>query len=215
MPPTSVYFVCPRRMASTAASLMRCGVSKSGSPAPNEITSIPLARSSLALACTARVEDGASVFSRSASTWVLLARRGPRPRSAGGASLSPPPLLDGEQRRLGGIGADGHDHLVEDLQAPLDDVHVAVVQRIEHPRIDGALAHFIGGLDMAPKPPIPRATPAELWRPSTSRVSRAVRRSRGDPLIFRRHRSRRFASKSRQRRAGRSGSGAGGAPSER
>src|SRR5262245_37462167 len=79
MPPTSVYFVWPRRMASTAAALMRSGVSKSGSPAPKEMTSIPRARSSLALACTARVEDGARVFRRSASTarslsagWVLL-----------------------------------------------------------------------------------------------------------------------------------------------
>src|SRR5881396_965025 len=68
MPPTSVYFVWPRRMAWTAASLMRWGVSKSGSPAPNEITSMPRARSSLALACTASVEDGANVLRRSAST---------------------------------------------------------------------------------------------------------------------------------------------------
>src|SRR5687767_3553448 len=82
MPATSVYFVCPRRMAVTAASLMRSGVSKSGSPAPNEITSTPRARSSLAFACTASVADGASVFRRSASTTVLLRRgRGARPAS--------------------------------------------------------------------------------------------------------------------------------------
>src|SRR5207237_6665021 len=54
--------------------------------------------------------------------------------------------------RLGGGGADGDDYGVEVLQAPLDDVQVAVVQRIEHPRIDRALAHIHGGLDMAPKP---------------------------------------------------------------
>src|SRR3989441_1943677 len=47
---------------------MRSGVSKSGSPAPNEMTSTPRARSALALAWTASVDDGASVFTRSAST---------------------------------------------------------------------------------------------------------------------------------------------------
>src|SRR2546422_5579497 len=67
-PATSVYFVWPRRIASTAAALMRSGVSKSGSPAPNEMTSTPRARSALALAWTASVDDGASVFTRSAST---------------------------------------------------------------------------------------------------------------------------------------------------
>src|SRR3989442_5134746 len=46
---------------------MRSGVSKSGSPAPKEITFTPRARSSLALACTARVDDGARFFRRSAS----------------------------------------------------------------------------------------------------------------------------------------------------
>src|SRR5688500_6915193 len=83
MPATSVYFVCPRRMAATAASLIRSGVSKSGSPAPNEITSMPRARSSLALACTASVEDGASVFRRSASTRSSLGSG----RAAPGESL--------------------------------------------------------------------------------------------------------------------------------
>src|SRR5438445_12703016 len=68
MPPTSVYFVWPRFMAWIAASLMRSGVSKSGSPAPNEITFTPRARSSLALAWTASVDDGARLFIRSAST---------------------------------------------------------------------------------------------------------------------------------------------------
>src|SRR5437899_7654056 len=82
MPPTSVYFVCPLCIARSAASLMRAGVSKSGSPAPNEITSIPCDRSSLALAWTASVDDGASVFRRSASTtlssWEVRGRASTR-----------------------------------------------------------------------------------------------------------------------------------------
>src|SRR5438093_13715063 len=92
MPPTSVYFVCPLCIARSAASLIRAGVSKSGSPAPNEITSIPWDRSSLALACTARVDDGASVFSRSAST--ARSSAGADARLLQGALLGEP-LLDG------------------------------------------------------------------------------------------------------------------------
>ena len=45
-------------MASIAASLMLSGVSKSGSPAPNPITSFPAALNSLALEVTAIVGDG-------------------------------------------------------------------------------------------------------------------------------------------------------------
>ncbi len=72
MPPTSVYLVCPFSIARTAASLMREGVSKSGSPAPKEITSMPCARIAFALACMARVGEGASVFIRSASMGSCL-----------------------------------------------------------------------------------------------------------------------------------------------
>src|SRR5258708_21980424 len=75
MPPTSVYFVWPARNAWIAASWIRSAVSKSGSPAPNEITSTPRRRSSRVFACTASVDDGASVFRRSASTARLLRRR--------------------------------------------------------------------------------------------------------------------------------------------
>ena len=46
---------------------MRRGVSKSGSPAPKEMTSMPCARMALALACMARVGEGWRVASRSAS----------------------------------------------------------------------------------------------------------------------------------------------------
>ena len=72
MPPTSVYLVCPLSIARIAASLIRAGVSKSGSPAPKEITSMPCARIAFALACMARVGEGASVFIRSASMGSCL-----------------------------------------------------------------------------------------------------------------------------------------------
>src|SRR6266581_4922255 len=78
MPPTSVYLVWPLSIARIAASLIRDGVSKSGSPAPKEITSMPWARMALALACMASVGDGASVFIRSASMDGLLSREFPR-----------------------------------------------------------------------------------------------------------------------------------------
>src|SRR3972149_6550690 len=233
MPPTSVYFVCPRRIASTAACLIRSGVSKSGSPAPKEITSTPRARSALALAWTASVDEGARVFRRSASTVALL-RQSPAAlpgwellrqpllddrRHEAGALLDQPrgdvrvllvrheedrldgvlelavhqrhlelvlevrdradaphdavgalaghevdeeaverddaevveprrrlvdhleALLDGEQRLLRGVGHHRDDQLVEDPEAPLDDVHVAVVDGIENPRVDRTLRH--------------------------------------------------------------------------
>src|SRR5215475_6255036 len=43
IPSTAVYLVLPARIALTAASLMFSGVSKSGSPAPSQITSRPAA----------------------------------------------------------------------------------------------------------------------------------------------------------------------------
>src|ERR1041385_1613833 len=58
MPRTSVYFVMPFLSASIAASLMRCGVSKSGSPAVKLTRSTPSARSTCALAARASVTDG-------------------------------------------------------------------------------------------------------------------------------------------------------------
>src|SRR5262249_41517249 len=58
VPATGVYFVSPRLMAAIAASLMWSGVSKSGSPAPRPIMSLPAALSSAALAVTASVGDG-------------------------------------------------------------------------------------------------------------------------------------------------------------
>src|SRR5206468_3546015 len=51
------------------------------------------------------------------------------------------PLLHREERLLRRIGDDRDDELVEDLQAALDDVDVAVVRGIEHAGIDGALGH--------------------------------------------------------------------------
>src|SRR6188472_292791 len=61
-----VYFVWPLSSAALAASLMNAGVSKSGSPAPNETTSTPAFFIALALALTARVIDSATSFMRSA-----------------------------------------------------------------------------------------------------------------------------------------------------
>ena len=44
---------------------------------------------------------------------------------------------------LGGVGDHRDDQLVEDAQAPLDEIEVSVVHRIEHPGIHGALAHEV------------------------------------------------------------------------
>ena len=60
MPPESIEFmdVSPKQIVSIAASLMLSGVSKSGSPAPNPIISLPAALISLAFEVTAIVGDG-------------------------------------------------------------------------------------------------------------------------------------------------------------
>src|SRR5215468_6408636 len=117
-------------MAWMAASLMRSGVSKSGSPAPNEITSTPRRRSSRALACTASVDDGASVFKRSASTAWLLRRR-----TAGllGRVLFGESLLDDRRHHAGHRRAEAGDFLDEARR----DVRVLLVGHQEH-RLDGA-----------------------------------------------------------------------------
>src|SRR2546421_5130449 len=59
-----VYFVCPLSKAALAASLMKAGVSKSGSPAPKPTTSTPAFLSALALAETARVIESETSFIR-------------------------------------------------------------------------------------------------------------------------------------------------------
>ena len=58
VPSTAVYLVMPPAMAAVAASLMCCGVSKSGSPEPRLAMLYPAAFNSLALAETATVGDG-------------------------------------------------------------------------------------------------------------------------------------------------------------
>ena len=58
VPSTAVYFVSPSFIAFIAASLIFSGVSKSGSPAPRPITSLPAALSSLAFWVTATVGEG-------------------------------------------------------------------------------------------------------------------------------------------------------------
>src|SRR5438094_3923348 len=72
MPDEGVYLVKPSLSAAMAASLMCCGVSKSGSPAPKPQTSTPSALSCLALASIARVSDGVRVVARCASCCMLL-----------------------------------------------------------------------------------------------------------------------------------------------
>src|SRR2546423_15072700 len=67
VPPAAVYLVSPLLMAPIAASLMNCGVSKSGSPAPMLMTSLPSAFRRAALADTARVGEGLMAFRRSAT----------------------------------------------------------------------------------------------------------------------------------------------------
>src|SRR3954470_6025803 len=64
VPPAAVYLVRPLLIATIAASLMNCGVSKSGSPAPMLITSLPSAFRRAALADTARVGEGLMAFRR-------------------------------------------------------------------------------------------------------------------------------------------------------
>ena len=56
-PGVGAYLVCPAASDSEAAVLTNPGVSKSGSPAPNPITSRPAARRAFALAVTASVAE--------------------------------------------------------------------------------------------------------------------------------------------------------------
>src|SRR5512135_1230497 len=68
VPPAAVYLVWPFWIAAMPASLMNCGVSKSGSPAPMAITSLPSALSFAAFAETARVGDGLMALRRFATS---------------------------------------------------------------------------------------------------------------------------------------------------
>src|SRR5258705_10603135 len=68
VPPAGVYLVRPFLIAAIAASLMNSGVSKSGSPAPIAITSLPSALSLAALAETARVGEGLMTLRRRATS---------------------------------------------------------------------------------------------------------------------------------------------------
>ena len=62
VPSTAVYLVSPLLIAFIAAFLILFGVSKSGSPAPSPITSLPAALNSLAFWVTAIVGDGLILF---------------------------------------------------------------------------------------------------------------------------------------------------------
>src|SRR5207253_4955010 len=76
VPPAAVYLVKPFWIAAIAASLMNCGVSKSGSPAPMAITSRPSAFSFAALAETARVGEGLMTARRLATNDMEAPREG-------------------------------------------------------------------------------------------------------------------------------------------
>src|SRR3989338_3765475 len=68
IPVVGVYLVKPLSIAAMAASLIGCGVSKSGSPAERLTISLPWAFRAFAFEAIARVEDGAIFFSR----WAIL-----------------------------------------------------------------------------------------------------------------------------------------------
>src|ERR1051325_5941430 len=78
VPAVGVYFVLPSVIASAAASLMFCGVSKSGSPAPRSTTSTPAARIASAACIAASVEDAfiCVTFSDTGNMEVTLAAIG-------------------------------------------------------------------------------------------------------------------------------------------
>src|SRR5215470_1129755 len=76
MPSTFVYFVLPSLIALMAASLMLSGVSKSGSPAPRLITSLPAAFRSRALDETAMVGEGFTRASASDRKAIVLLQDG-------------------------------------------------------------------------------------------------------------------------------------------
>src|SRR3990167_8027399 len=71
VPPTAVYLVKPLLIAPMAASLMCCGVSKSGSPAPSPMMSLPSAFSFAARAVTARVGEGLMACTRVESSKIF------------------------------------------------------------------------------------------------------------------------------------------------
>src|SRR5690554_8224831 len=67
VPSTAVYLVKPLLMASIAACLICSGVSKSGSPAPRPIMSLPAAFNSAARLVTTSVVEGLICCTRSDS----------------------------------------------------------------------------------------------------------------------------------------------------
>src|SRR5688572_13347682 len=72
MPLLGVYLVNPSLMALMQASLMCCGVSKSGSPAPKPTTSWPSAFICLAFESMASVSEGASAAARLEIRYVII-----------------------------------------------------------------------------------------------------------------------------------------------
>ena len=74
VPSTAVYLVNPLLMAWMAAVLICAGVSKSGSPAPRPIMSLPAARMAAALAVMARVGDGLTDLTLLDSVKLMIPR---------------------------------------------------------------------------------------------------------------------------------------------
>src|SRR5882757_7375952 len=96
-----VYLVWPLSSAALATSLMKAGVSKSGSPAPKPTTSTPAFLRALALALTARVIESDTSFIRSAR-----------------AIMSSPVWFD---RAENGIGAEALGQLRAGASQPFND----------------------------------------------------------------------------------------------
>src|SRR3974390_1745859 len=74
MPAAGVYLVNPAGSALAAASLMCCGVSKSGSPTPKPTTSMPSAFICLALESMARVSEGVRDAARFEILYFIIQR---------------------------------------------------------------------------------------------------------------------------------------------
>jgi hypothetical protein len=88
VPALGVYRVCPVRSASTPASTIGAGVSKSGSPAARPITSTPRSRMARAASVRAMVLDGRSAATAGLSVGSTAAAAGaPLPAAAAGMPL--------------------------------------------------------------------------------------------------------------------------------
>src|SRR4051812_7403013 len=109
IPGVGAYLVLPAWSAAMAASLMNCGVSKSGSPAAKLQTSSPAASMALAFASMARVGDGETFWAQTDSGCGLLIGR---ELSARGFRTQASPWGPGCHRYLVGRTVPGEPRLV-------------------------------------------------------------------------------------------------------